>query len=1250
MSQPAYPEHDYPFGLQILALRTECNLTQSRLAELLGISRQAVVGWEAGTSYPSSGHLKHLIELCLQYRAFHRGQEGEEIRLLWESARQRVPLDETWLAQLLEKSPKAPTAPTQHPHVDWGDAPEVSHLYGREPELAVLTEWLLAQHCRVVSLLGMGGIGKTSLAAKLAQEVAPRFERVYWRSLRDATLPGEWLEGAIRFLSDQQVVPPAAESERLVALLGLLRTRRCLLVLDNLETLFEPGQAEARYRAGLAGYGRLLQAIGEASHQSCLVLTSREAPAELAVLGSETVRIFPLGGLGADEARRVLAPKQLVGNNEQWVELTGRFGGNGLALRLVGERIRELFGGEIGLYLEEEGASSVFGGIRQLLDEQVGRSSAAEQQVLQALAAAREPLRLPDLLSTLGESLGRGAVLEAVEALRRRSLVERFEAGVFTLQSVVLEYMTERLVEEASEEISSGQPVLLVGQALIQSQTWDYVRHSQERLIGASILERLKADLGQEGTQQRLLSLLEGWRGRPAVEQGYGPGNVVNLLRLLRGDLRGLDLSRLELRQAYLAGVDAQDTSLAGAHLVETVLAEAFDFPGSVALGDDGAWLAAGTSNGEVWLWRVADRTPLWTVKGHTGGVWSLAVSADGRLVASGGGDGIVRLWEAESGRPLVTLEGHTGGVWTLAVSADGRLVASGSGDGIVRLWDTNAGQPLAMPEGHAGGVWGLGLSADGHLLVSGGGDGMVRLWDTSAERPLATLESHADGVRALALSADGRLVASGGYDGTVRLWLLAPSSAGEAPSGRLLATLQGHTGAVRGLAISADGRLVASGGYDGTVRLWLLTPSSAGEMPSGRLWATLQGHTGGIAGVAVSVGGRLVASGSVDGAVRLWDTRAGRLLATLQGQTGGVSGMAFSADGRLVASGGFDARVRLWDTSAGRLLATLTEHTGVVWTVALSADGHLLASGGLDGMVRLWDTSAGRLLATLTGHTGVVRSVAILADGRLVASGGFDGTVRLWDTSAGRLLATLTGHTGVVWAVALSADGRWLASGGADGTVRLWDTSAGHLLATFTEHTGVVWAVALSADGRWLASGGADGTVRLWLLAPSSSRESDSERPLARFEGHTGVVPGVALSADGQLLASSGFDGTVRLWDTSAGRLLATFEGHTGAVSGVGLSADGRLVASGGYDGTIRLWLLAPSSAGEAQHGACLRTLRSDRRYERLDITGLAGITDTQRAALPALGAIEKHEPPGAIVRPTPGARLTDDPRARAV
>ncbi len=117
-------------------------------------------------------------------------------------------------------------------------------------------------------------------------------------------------------------------------------------------------------------------------------------------------------------------------------------------------------------------------------------------------------------------------------------------------------------------------------------------------------------------------------------------------------------------------------------------------------------------------------------------------------------------------------------------------------------------------------------------------------------------------------------------------------------------------------------------------------------------------------------------------------------------------------------------------------------------------------------------------------------------------------------------------------------------------------------------------------------------------------------------------------MSADGRLLASGGLDGTVRLWETSSGRLLATLQDHTSGVWGVALSKDGRLLASGGLDGTLRLC--------DASNGASLRTLQCDRRYERLDITGLTGVTSAQRAALLAQGAVD-HEVQLPSLQPVP-------------
>jgi WD40 repeat protein len=111
--------------------------------------------------------------------------------------------------------------------------------------------------------------------------------------------------------------------------------------------------------------------------------------------------------------------------------------------------------------------------------------------------------------------------------------------------------------------------------------------------------------------------------------------------------------------------------------------------------------------------------------------------------------------------------------------------------------------------------------------------------------------------------------------------------------------------------------------------------------------------------------------------------------------------------------------------------------------------------------------------------------------------------------------------------------------------------------------------------------------------------------------------IAGHHLSEDGQRLASGSLDGTAGLWEAGTGRQLATLRGHTGGVRAVALSGDGRLLASGGVDGTLKLW--------EADSGVAVRTLRPDRHYERMDITGLTGVTPTQRRTMIVLGAVDR-------------------------
>jgi len=149
---------------------------------------------------------------------------------------------------------------------------------------------------------------------------------------------------------------------------------------------------------------------------------------------------------------------------------------------------------------------------------------------------------------------------------------------------------------------------------------------------------------------------------------------------------------------------------------------------------------------------------------------------------------------------------------------------------------------------------------------------------------------------------------------------------------------------------------------------------------------------------------------------------------------------------------------------------------------------------------------------------------------------------------------------------------------------------------------------VAFSPDGKILVSSSADQTVRLWDVSTGQC--------FKMLQGHTHRVRSAAFSPNGKILASGSDDQRVYLWDTSTSQCLKTLQGHTHRVSLVAFSPDGSTLASGSGDGTIKLW--------DVKTGECLQTLRSDRPYERMNITDVKGLTVDQKAMLKALGAIE--------------------------
>ncbi|MBF2049367.1 MAG: NB-ARC domain-containing protein [Leptolyngbya sp. IPPAS B-1204] len=1099
----------------------------------------------------------------------------------------------------LSRSVSAPKSTKQT--AKWADTPEmvfeslagVDAFYGRSRELDQLEAWIVKERCRLVEVLGSGGIGKTSLVAELVKRVKDQFEQVVWCSLSHTPPPNEILAELLQKLGDGQVDRLSENlDDRMVQLLGYLQRHRCLLILDGIEHTLRRDALAGTYQEGYQDYGTLLRLVAKTEHQSCLVATSSEKTQEFTELEGRKVRAFHLQGLTAVEARDFFKERGLFAESDQaWSTINQLYGGNPLALKIASVTIQEVFGGSLTEFLNQ--GTAVFGDISNLLRQQFERLSRLERHIMYWLALSAEPTSLTELRNDMVPPVAQPRLLEALESLSRRSLVERDKA-LFSLQPVVMEYVANRLVERVYEEISSGKIKLLNSHALIKAEAKDYIRERQIGLILKPLIERLATNFANEvAVQQRLLQLVAEQQQAP-LKPGYMAGNLLNLMGQMRLDLSDCNFSRLTVRQAYLKDIELHRVNFTRADLAQSVFAEKLGSILSLAFSPDGKRLATGDTDNQIRIWNLVTGEQIATWQGHEDWVRSVAFSPDGQTLASGSEDKTIRLWNVATGQCNRILENHTSWVRSVAFSPDGQLLASGSDDHTVRIWQVATGECIHKLTEHTNVVRSVAFSPNGKLLASGSSDHTICLWDVGQGECIRVLKQHLRGVRSVAFSPDGQTLASGSSDHTICLWTLE--------TGECWRTLKGHRGWVWSVVFSPNGQFLASGSEDQTVRLW--------QVETGELLKTLHGHTSWVRSVKFSPDGQLLASGSDDQTVKLWDVKNGQRLKTLQGYARGIRSVAFSPDGQTLASGSEDQTVRIWNMATEQCLIELSEHKSRVWSVAFSPDGRLLASGSEDCTIRLWHMGAGECLKIFSGHGDGVHSVAFSPDGQILASGSSDRTVRLWQVMTGQCLAILSGHTDWVWSVTFSPDGNTLASGSSDLTVKLWDVRTYQCLNTLKGHTHWIRSVAFSPDGKTLASSSVGRMVRLW--------DVKSGKNLSTLDGFKNGIRSVAFSPDSRILASGSDDRVVRLWDVKSGQCLQALEGHADRVRSVAFSLDGKLLASGSNDEAIKLW--------QVETGKELKTLRLPRLYEGMNITGALNLSPTQRSTLIALGAIDEY------------------------
>jgi WD40 repeat protein len=1116
-------------------------------------------------------------------------------------------------------------ASSEMSQIHMGEAIDVSKFCGRTQELETLSKWILGDRCRVVAILGMGGMGKTALSVKIAEQLQNEFDYVIWRSLRHAPTFKDKIEECLKILSQQQITTlPANFHEQITCLIEYFRKYRCLLILDNFDTLLEHSQEAVTYLDGYEAYGELLWRLGETNHQSCVVITSREKPAEIIALAGDglAVRTLALSGLELDAGKIILALKGLLISDAEAKQLVNCYSGNPLALKIAATSIRDLYEGNVNHFLAS--GITLFHGISNLLSQQLQGLSDLQNQVMYWLVVIyRESISLTELHSAFTPSIPKLKLMEVLESLVNCNLIERDRYG-FTQQSVVMEYVTDRLIKLICQEIITESPQYLFTHALVQAKAKDYIRDSQIQLIMQPILQQLQTTLGSKHQVEyklgKLITTLQneaaifaqgnldvyGTSGlSPLPVNNYGGANLIHLLAHLGTDLTGYDFSRLTIRNCDLRSLNLQHVNFTKADLRDCLFAATFGGVTSVAFSPDGLSLASSDTNGEIQIWDAVNGQQLFICRGHNSWVWHVAFAPNAPILASCGQDHTVKLWNTNNGECFRTFRGHTNIVTAIAFSPDGQLVASSSTDRTVRIWNPVTGESIQTLEGHSACVWSVDFHPNGHLLASAAEDNTIKLWNLETGSCERTLRDHQYWVKAIAFNPDGKTLASGSFDSTVKIW--------DWQTGECLKTLLGHNAVVTCLGYSPQGDRLVTGSYDQSVKIW--------DVARGKCLDTLHKHTNRVWSVAFHPQENLVVTGGDDHGIKIWELQRGKCFKTLQGNSNAIYAIAYSDQGdrqNLLASGHEDQTIKLWNVNinAPQILKpdlqpsqVLRGHSDRILSIAFSPNGQILASGSADRTIKLWNPLTGNLIKTLQGHRSWVWEIAISPDSKSLASGSYDHTVKVWDLESSECLQTLQGHPSSVLSVRFSHDGKTLFSSGYDQIVKHWDLETGECLYTWeADSSNRIWAMEISPNSQYLATGGDDHSIKLWDI--------ETGECLRLFSGHSHPVVSLIFTPNGDRLISGSSDRTIKIWDVLTGDCLETLQGHSHWVVSLALSQDAKTLMSGSWDETIRCWDVAT--------GKCWQTLRSLLPYKGMIINNVTGLTQAEIDTLKALGALE--------------------------
>jgi WD40 repeat protein len=683
-------------------------------------------------------------------------------------------------------------------------------------------------------------------------------------------------------------------------------------------------------------------------------------------------------------------------------------------------------------------------------------------------------------------------------------LVKEGETYRFLHQDFRDYFAALHILEEAEMGVTCGE----VADVLKQRALPLYIR----RLIGEiegehyqkPVFQAGKGWLPKEDRSSLLNRVLDLCRGVFDGSMGFGPWNIVEVWKEVRGDLSGAELSVLDLSRVVLNGTHCSRffrCDYLAAYFDGSLLNEMSIFP-----------------------------------RGHSRGINSAHYSGDGKKILSASNDKTIKEWDVESGQCLKTFTDHEDHVTSAYYSGDGKKILSSSEDKTIKEWDVESGQCLKTFTGHDWGVTSALYSSDGKKILSAS-IGEIKEWDVESGQCLKTFTEHGQGVTSALYSGDGKKILVTPWNKNIKEL--------DVESGQCLKTFTGHDRGVTSALYSGDGKKILAASRDNTIKEW--------DVESGQCLKTFTGHKNVVNSALYNGDEEKILSASDDKTIKEWDVESGQCLKTFTGHDWGVTSALYSGDGKKILSASGDKTIKEWDVESGQCLKTFIGYYNLVNSALYRSDREKILTASWDNTIKEWDVESGQCLKTFTGHENVVNSALYNDDGKKILSASDDKTIKEWDVESGQCLKTFTGHKNVVNSALYNGDGKKILSASDDKTIKEWDVESGQCLKTFTGHENSISSAIYSGDGEKILSVSRDKTIKEW--------DVESGQCLKTFTGHESDVNSALFSSKWEKIFHFSGDRTINEWDVENGPSLVTHIGDLKAEENPGSAGEKFLI-----------------------------------------------------------------------------------------